>query len=106
MARSLAAELGPRGVRVNSLSPGIVRTHFAAKTNVAEDEFEGFIQMVASQAPLGREGTTADMANAALYLADPASSYVTASDLVIGLPPNGKHRTGFRDGTAFAPIAC
>lgn len=81
--RSLAAELAPRGIRVNTLSPGIVRTHFAANTNVSEDDFEGFIEMVKSQAPLGRVGTATDMANAALFLASDASSYMTAADLVI-----------------------
>ncbi len=83
LARALAAELAPRGIRVNTLSPGIVRTHFAERTNVPEDDFEGFIQMVASQAPLGREGTPQDMANAALFLASNDSSYMTAADLVI-----------------------
>lgn len=81
--RTLAAELAPRGIRVNTLSPGIVRTHFAANTNLSEDDFEGFIEMVKSQAPLGREGTTTDMANAVLFLASDASNYMTAADLVV-----------------------
>ncbi len=83
LARTLAAELGPRGIRVNALSPGIVRTHFASKVNVPEDAFEGFIKMVASQAPLGREGTTQDMANAAVFLASDEAAYITADDLVV-----------------------
>ncbi|MEM9300567.1 MAG: glucose 1-dehydrogenase [Pseudomonadota bacterium] len=83
LARTLAAELAPKGIRVNTLSPGIVRTHFAEKTNVPADDFEGFIQMVKSQAPLAREGTPEDMANAALFLASNDSSYMTAADLVI-----------------------
>ncbi len=82
-ARSLAAELGPKGIRVNALSPGIVRTHFSQKTNVPEEAFEGFIDMVVGQAPLGREGSTEDMANAVLFLASDESSYMTAADLVI-----------------------
>lgn len=83
LARSLAAELAPRRIRVNTLSPGIVRTHFADKTNVPSDDFEGFIQMVVDQAPLGREGTPEDMANAATFLASNDSSYMTAADLLV-----------------------
>ncbi len=82
-ARSLAAELGPKGIRVNALSPGIVRTHFSQNTNVPEDAFEGFIGMVVDQAPLGREGTTPDIANAAVYLGSDESAYMTAADLVV-----------------------
>ncbi len=82
-ARTLAAELGPRGIRVNTLSPGIVRTHFSQKLNMPEDAFEGFIQAVVAQAPLGREGTPLDMANAAVFLGSDESGYMTAADLVI-----------------------
>ncbi|MEM7498708.1 MAG: SDR family oxidoreductase [Pseudomonadota bacterium] len=82
-ARSFAAEFGPRRLRVNSLSPGIVRTGFQAASNVGEDGSEGFVQMVVSQAPLGREGTPADMAHAAVFLASPESAYVTGADLTV-----------------------
>ena len=82
-ARTLAAELGPNGIRVNALSPGIVRTHFSKAVNVPEDAFEGFIENVVGQAPLGREGTPEEMANAALFLASADSAYMTAADLVV-----------------------
>ena len=82
-ARSLAAELGPRGIRVNSLSPGIVRTEFSKKLNVPEDAFDGFMQMVKSQAPLGRPGTTRNIADAAVFLGSGESAYMTAADLLI-----------------------
>ena len=82
-ARTLAAELGPRGIRVNTLSPGIVRTHFSQKLNVPDDAFEGVIGTVVAQAPLGREGTPLDMANAAVFLGSDESGYMTAADLVI-----------------------
>jgi NAD(P)-dependent dehydrogenase (short-subunit alcohol dehydrogenase family) len=82
-ARTLASELAPKGIRVNSLSPGIVRTHFASNTNVGTDAFDGFVDMVESQAPLGRAGTAAEMASAALFLASDDSSYMTAADLLI-----------------------
>ncbi|MEM6573348.1 MAG: SDR family oxidoreductase, partial [Pseudomonadota bacterium] len=83
LGRTLAAELAPRQIRVNTLSPGIVRTNFADRTNVPAEDFEGFIGMVESQAPLGRAGTPQDMANAALFLAGSDSAYMTAADLLI-----------------------
>ncbi|MEM9255904.1 MAG: SDR family oxidoreductase [Pseudomonadota bacterium] len=83
LARTLASELAPKGIRVNTLSPGIVRTHFAENTNVGSDAFEGFVGMVESQAPLARAGTTQDMANAALFLGSEGSSYMSAADLVV-----------------------
>lgn len=83
LARTLASELAPKAIRVNSLSPGIVRTHFADNTNVGTDAFEGFVNMVESQAPLARAGSTLDMANAALFLASDDASYMTAADLLI-----------------------
>lgn len=82
-ARTLAAELGPQGIRVNSLSPGVVRTEFSKKVNLTEDAFDGFMQMVVAQAPLGREGTVEDMANAALFLASDEAAYITGSDIVV-----------------------
>lgn len=82
-ARSFAAELGPQGIRVNSLSPGIVRTNFQASTNIGEEQSESFVKMVVEQAPLGREGTPLDMAQAAVFLGSDESSYMTAADLVV-----------------------
>ncbi|MEM6582965.1 MAG: SDR family oxidoreductase, partial [Pseudomonadota bacterium] len=83
LARTLASELAPKGIRVNTLSPGIVRTHFAENTNVGSDAFEGFVGMVESQAPLARAGKTQDMANAALFLGSDDSTYMTAADLLV-----------------------
>ena len=82
-ARSLAAELGPRGIRVNALSPGIVRTAFQDKVDVPKEAMDGFVDMVVAAAPLGREGRADDIAQAAVYLGSDESSYVTATDLVV-----------------------
>ena len=83
LSRSLAAELAPKGIRVNSLSPGVVHTHFASNTNLEEDQFAGFVNTVVEQAPLARAGTPGDMANGFLFLGSDDSSYMTGSDLLI-----------------------
>ena len=83
LARSLAAELAPRRIRVNSLSPGIVRTNFQSKLDLPDGAFEGFIDYVTDIAPLGREGKAEEIAKAALFLASDDSSYMTAADLVV-----------------------
>ena len=83
LARSLAAELGSQNIRVNSLSPGIVRTSFQSKLEMPTEVFEGFIDYVTKTAPLGREGTPEEIAKAAVFLGSDESSYMTAADLVI-----------------------
>lgn len=81
-ARTLAAELGPR-IRVNALSPGIVRTHFQGNSNLPEEGFEEFIDYVTKSAPLAREGRSDEIAKAAVFLASDESAYMTAADLVV-----------------------
>lgn len=82
-ARSLGAELGPRNIRVNTLSPGLVPTKFFSNSNVGSEAYGGFEEMIRSSAPLARPGTAKDMANAALFLAANDSSYMTSADLVV-----------------------
>lgn len=82
-ARTLAAELGEQGIRVNSLSPGITPTQFFHNSNVGLDAYGQFEQMAGVGSPLGRAGTAREMANAALFLASNESSYMTAADLVV-----------------------
>ena len=82
-ARSLAAELGSRNIRVNTLSPGIVRTEFQNKLDLPQEAFEGFIDMVTQTAPLHREGEVEEIAKAAVFLASDESSYMTAADLLV-----------------------
>lgn len=81
-ARSLAAEFGPRGIRVNALSPGLVPTGFQARTGLPEEELDGFGRWVTATAPLGRLGRPEEIAGAAVFLASPEASYVTGADLV------------------------
>lgn len=81
LARTLAAELAPRGIRVNALSPGFVLTAFQGKMGLPPETLEGFGGMIRQATPLGRFGETEEIAAAALFLASAESSYVTGADL-------------------------
>jgi 3-oxoacyl-[acyl-carrier protein] reductase len=72
--RSLAAELGPRKIRVNSVNPGMVETEGVHTAGIAESDFR---KQVESQTPLGRIGQPRDIAPAVVYLASDYSSWVT-----------------------------
>jgi NAD(P)-dependent dehydrogenase (short-subunit alcohol dehydrogenase family) len=79
LARSLAIDLGPRGVRVNALSPGIVDTDFAY---VGRD-FGAVRDQIAASLPLRRVGTAEDMVGPAVFLASEESGWMTGQSLVV-----------------------
>lgn len=81
ITRSLAAELGPRKIRVNSLNPGLVRTEGTQGAGIAHSDFEK--QMV-SQTPLGRAGEVGDIAPVAVFLASDDSRWITGAVLPVG----------------------
>ncbi|MDZ3838456.1 MAG: glucose 1-dehydrogenase [Rhodospirillales bacterium] len=83
LARTLAAELGPRSIRVNALSPGYVPTKFFARTGLPDEVRQGFETMIETGTPLGRVGRPDEIASAAVFLASDESSYVNAVDLVV-----------------------
>ena len=83
LARSLAAEFGDRLIRVNAISPGIVRTEFQSKMDLPKEAVEGFISAVKQAAPLHRDGEVSEIAKAVVFLASDESSYMTANDLVV-----------------------
>lgn len=79
LTQTLAVELGPSGVRVNAIAPGLVRTRFAAALTENPDILERYV----SRAPLRRAAEPDEIAGAALFLASDAASYVTGSTLVV-----------------------
>lgn len=83
MTRTLAAELGPRGVRVNAISPGYIVTEFMSRTGLPPEAVAGFDAAIKANTPLGRVGTVDDVLKGILFLASDDSAYMTASDLVI-----------------------
>lgn len=80
LARSLALELAPEGVRVNSIAAGIVETPLTARLRrtVGQAGWEA----IEAAHPLG-VGSPEDVANAALYLLSPAARWVTGTTLVV-----------------------
>jgi 3-oxoacyl-[acyl-carrier protein] reductase len=78
ITRSLAAELGPRNIRVNSLNPGGTETEGFVTAGVKGSDLEA--QIVAST-PLGRIGQPDDIAKVAVFLASDASGWVTGEAL-------------------------
>ena len=83
LARSLGAELAPRGVRVNAVSPGPISTPFAGKMGLSQGELKAMAEGVEARVPLQRFGEAEEVARAALFLAGPDSSYVTGTELVV-----------------------
>jgi 3-oxoacyl-[acyl-carrier protein] reductase len=80
ITRSLAKELGPRGIRVNAINPGMVETEGTQAAGIAESEMR---KQVEAQTPLGRIGKPADIAGAAVFLASADASWITGETFVI-----------------------
>jgi len=80
ITKTLAKELGPRKIRVNSINPGLVITEGVQTAGFQGGDFEkGFV----AQAPLGRVGLPNDIAPAAVFLASDDSSWLTGETLAI-----------------------
>jgi NAD(P)-dependent dehydrogenase (short-subunit alcohol dehydrogenase family) len=101
ITRSLAKQLGPRNIRVNSINPGVVETEGTHAGGIIGNEFE---RQAAQQTPLGRIGQPADIAAVAVFLASDDARWVTAklcshraacrADYVIGRPASrSRNRT-------------
>lgn len=79
MSRALAAELGPKGVRVNCVAPGVVETPLTGPIKADPDWFGAY----AARNILGRWARPEEMVGATVYLASDAASYVTGTVLFV-----------------------
>ena len=82
LTQTLATEMGPLGIRVNTVSPGPIPTEvFLEFTGMTEDDIPNMGKQFG--VPLGRVGMPEDIAPACVYLASPASSWMTGQDITI-----------------------
>ncbi len=80
LTRCLAAELGPRKIRVNAINPGMVETEGTRSQGIAESDMR---QQVESITPLGRIGQPQDIAPAVVFLASSDAGWITGQTLHI-----------------------
>jgi 3-oxoacyl-[acyl-carrier protein] reductase len=83
VAKTLAAELGPRGIRVNALLPGRVGTERVRELDEATGDAEAAGARSLAQIPLGRYGEPAEFGRAAAFLLSPAASFVHGAMLPV-----------------------
>lgn len=82
MTRSLALEVGHHGIRVNSVSPGYIRTALVDEYFAQHEDPEAEAKALDVQ-PLGRLGEPADVAETVCFLASPAAAYVSGADWAV-----------------------
>lgn len=88
LTKSLANELGPAGIRFNSILPGWTETErihelMADRARLKKSTIEQEIQLQSLESPLGRMGTPEEFANAAVFMVSPAASYITGVMLTV-----------------------
>jgi NAD(P)-dependent dehydrogenase (short-subunit alcohol dehydrogenase family) len=81
-ARTWAAEFKDRGIRVNTLSPGVTDTPILDSQSSTPEERDALVNMYLSMIPIGRLARAEEMASAAVFLASDQSSYMTGADLM------------------------
>jgi NAD(P)-dependent dehydrogenase (short-subunit alcohol dehydrogenase family) len=79
LTRHAALELGPRGIRVNAVAPGSIRTAMTAERLSVPEQLERTLRRI----PLGRVGTPEDVAGAVGFLCSPESAYVNGATLFV-----------------------
>lgn len=83
LARTLSAELLPRGIRVNVVSPGPVTTPLYGKLGLDAAALEATAAHIQGQIPLGRFGTPQEVASTVLHLSAPESAFIVGTEIVI-----------------------
>jgi len=83
LVKTLANELGPRGIRVNGLLPGRIATDRTVEIDRAGGDPDGVARRAAARIPLGRYGEPAEFGRVAAFVLSPAASYMTGSMVTV-----------------------
>ncbi|OHT10713.1 oxidoreductase, short chain dehydrogenase/reductase family protein [Tritrichomonas foetus] len=81
--KNKAIELGPKGIRVNTVAPGLVETKFHNQYFESKEDFNAFFEKAKNEHPLGRIATSNGVANSVMFLCSDLSSEITGTELVI-----------------------
>jgi len=83
LTRCAALELGPKGVRVNAIDPGVVLTNLHRASGMNEDVYQKFLQHSKTTHPIGRVGTPEEVAELILFLASDRAGWITGGSFSI-----------------------
>ena len=81
--KTFAAEFTEKGIRVNGISPGHIKTNIFNNTGLNKEQIEGAIQGIISEIPFKRQGDPSEIANAVLFLASQEASYIHGTELMV-----------------------
>jgi len=93
MTSCTSLELASKGVRVNSINPGVIVTEIHTRGGLSDDDYAEFLEHSKSSHPLGRVGQAEEVAQAIAFLASSNASFITGEHLHID---GGRHATCFR----------
>ena len=93
ITRCLSLELGPRGVRVNAVNPGVVVTNLHRAGGMAEEVYQAFLERGGETHPLGRVGQPEEVAELILFLASSKAAWITGTTMSID---GGRAQTSLR----------
>jgi len=83
LTRCAALELAEKGIRVNSVNPGVVVTNLHRRSGMSEENYEAFLERSKTTHPLGRPGTTDEVADLILFLASDQAGWITGANYAI-----------------------